>query len=125
MPRILRKRFEALVLKALATIPPPIRAHMDNVDVVIDLWPTDAQRESLCLAPDEALFGLYEGVPLPERGISHTALLPDKITIFQGPLQEACATEEEMADEIRKTVIHEIAHYFGFDEARLAELGYE
>lgn len=125
MPRMSRKRFEALVVAALATIPEPIRAHMDNVEVVVNLWPTDEQRASLALAPDEALFGLYEGVPLTERGVIANPLLPDKITIFQGPLQEQCATEEEMAKEICKTVIHEIAHHFGIDDDRLTELGYD
>ena len=123
--RLSHKRFEGLVLRATETIPEPIRAHMDNVEVVIDDWPTEAQRTSLDLAPDELLFGLYEGVPLTERGIVAESFLPDKITIFQGPLEEACATEEEMAEEIRKTVVHEIAHHFGIDERKLAELGYE
>ncbi len=77
------------------------------------------------LEPDEWLFGLYEGVPLIERGILADQVLPDKISIFQGPLQEACASEEEVRREVRTTVVHEIAHHFGIDEARLAELGYE
>ncbi len=123
--RMSRKRFQALVLKALESIPEPIRGHIDNMEVVIEPWPTEEQRASLGLDPDELLFGLYEGTPLTERGVIANPSLPDKITIFQGPLEEACATEEEMAEEIRKTVVHEIAHHFGIDEARLAELGYE
>jgi predicted Zn-dependent protease with MMP-like domain len=123
--RLSRKRFEALVLAAMETIPEPIRAHMDNVDITIERWPTPLQRASLELDSTESLFGLYEGVPLTERGVIAQPLLPDKITIFQGPLEEVCATESEMAAEIRKTVIHEIAHHFGFDEGRLADLGYE
>jgi len=123
--RLSRKEFEALVLRAIEAIPDPIRARMDNVAVVIHHRPTKAQRASLDLAPDELLFGLYEGTPLTQRGILTEALLPDKITIFQGSLEDACATEEEMAEEIRKTVIHEIAHHFGIDERKLADLGYE
>ncbi len=123
--RLSRKRFKALVVRAMETIPEMIRAQMDNVDVVVEQRPTKAQRASLDLAPDELLFGLYEGTPLTQRGIITEALLPDKITIFQGPLEDACATEEEMAEEIRKTVVHEIAHHFGIDEGKLAELGYE
>ena len=118
-------RFEALVREAVEEIPEPIRAHMDNVEVVIEAWPTAEQRATLGLEPDELLFGLYEGTPLVERGITASPLLPDKITIFQGPLEQAGATEGEMAEEIRKTVIHEIAHHFGIDESRLAQLGYE
>lgn len=119
------KRFEALVLDALETIPEPIRAHMDNVDITIERWPTPSQRALLELDSTETLFGLYEGVPLTERGVIRESLLPDKITIFQGPLEEFCATEAEIAAEVRKTVIHEIAHHFGIDETRLADLGYE
>lgn len=123
--RLSRKRFEALVVRAMETIPEMIRAQMDNVDVVVEQRPTKAQRASLDLAPDDLLFGLYEGTPLTQRGVFTEALLPDKITIFQGPLEDACATEEEMAEEIRRTVVHEIAHHFGIDEGKLAELGYE
>ncbi len=123
--RLSRKRFEALVVRAMETIPEMIRAQMDNVDVVVEQRPTKAQGASLDLAPDDLLFGLYEGTPLTQRGVFTEALLPDKITIFQGPLEDACATEEEMAEEIRRTVVHEIAHHFGIDEGKLAELGYE
>lgn len=122
--RLSRQKFEALVVRALESIPEPIRLHMQNVDVVIEDWPTDEQYASLGLEPDDLLFGLYEGTPLVERGITAHPLLPDKITIFQRPLEAACETEEEMAEEIRKTVVHEIAHHFGIDEHRLSELGY-
>ncbi|HEV8354215.1 MAG TPA: metallopeptidase family protein [bacterium] len=120
-----RKRFEALVLRALETIPDPIRARMDNVDVVIEDRPTAAQRAELEMEPDEEIFGLYEGTPLIERGITADPLMPDKITIFQRPLEEACETDEEITEEVRRTIVHEVAHHFGFDEDRLAELGYD
>lgn len=123
--RLSQARFEALVIQALETIPEPIRARMENVDVVVEDWPTDEQYAALDLGPGDLLFGLYEGTPLVERGITANPLLPDKITIFQGPLEAACGTEEEIAEEIRKTVIHEVAHHFGLDEARLEELGYD
>lgn len=120
-----RKRFEALVLRALETIPDPIRARMDNVDVVIEDRPTAVQRAELEMEPDEEIFGLYEGTPLIERGITADPLMPDKITIFQRPLEEACETDEEITEEVRRTIVHEVAHHFGFDEDRLAELGYD
>lgn len=123
--RLSRRKFEVLVLKALESIPDLIRERMQNVDVVIEDWPTDEQLVSLGMAPDELLFGLYEGTPLIERGITVDPLLPDKITIFQGPLEDACETDREIEEEIRKTVVHEVAHYFGIDEERLEELGYE
>ncbi|HEY3248451.1 MAG TPA: metallopeptidase family protein [bacterium] len=120
-----RTRFEALVLRALETIPDPIRARMDNVDVVIEDRPTAVQRAELEMEPDEEIFGLYEGTPLIERGITADPLMPDKITIFQRPLEEACETDEEITEEVRRTIVHEVAHHFGFDEDRLAELGYD
>jgi len=123
--KLTRKRFEALVLRALETIPAPIHARMDNVDVVIEDRPTARQRAELDMEPDEEIFGLYEGTPLIERGIVSDPLMPDKITIFQRPLEEACETEEEITEEVRRTIVHEVAHHFGFDEDRLAELGYD
>lgn len=123
--KVSRRRFEALGAHALDELPDLIREHMDNVAVVIEDWPTDEQYERLGLEPDDWLFGLYEGTPLLERGIVADPLLPDKITIFKGPLEDACETEEQMTEEIRRTVVHEIAHHFGIDEDRLRELGYD
>ena len=123
--RLSPKRFEQLVLAALDSIPEPIRARMDNIDVVVDDEPTPHQRATLELAPDEVLFGLYEGTPLIERGILSDPLMPDKITIFKRALEDACDSEEEITEEIRRTIVHEVAHHFGFDEDRLAELGYD
>jgi predicted Zn-dependent protease with MMP-like domain len=123
--KLSRRKFEALIERALQTIPPQIRARMDNVQIVVADWPDETHYEAVQLDPGETLFGLYEGVPLPERGIVADALLPDKITIFQGPLEETCQSEDEIAEEIRKTVVHEVAHHFGLDDARLADLGYD
>ena len=123
--RLSRRKFEALVLQALESIPDLIRQRMQNVDVTVEAWPTEEQLTALEMDPDELLFGLYEGTPLIERGITVDPLLPDKITIFQGPLEEAFASEAEIEAEIRKTVVHEVAHHLGIDEQRLAELGYD
>lgn len=123
--RLSRARFERLVEEALASIPELLRRRMDNVEIVVESWPTAEQLEKAGLEPGDWLFGLYEGTPLIQRGITAEPFLPDKITIFQGPLQEACGSEEEVRREVRTTVIHEIAHHFGIDEARLAELGYD
>lgn len=125
MVRISRKRFEALVAAALRDIPPDLRRALDNIEVVVDDWPTEEQLADLDLGPEDLLFGLYQGTPLPERSPLLPYTLPDVITIFHGPLEESCESEEEMKEEIRRTVVHEIAHYFGIDEDRLAELGYE
>ena len=123
--RLSRARFERLVEEALAGIPEPLRERIDNVEIVIEEWPTAEHLEAAGLEPDDWLFGLYEGTPLIDRGITVDPLLPDKITIFQGPLQEACQAEQEIWQEVRTTVVHEIAHHFGIDEERLAELGYD
>jgi predicted Zn-dependent protease with MMP-like domain len=125
MVRVSRKRFEALVAEALRGIPPELARALDNIEVVVEDWPSEEQLGSVDLGPDDVLFGLYQGTPLPERSPMLPYTLPDVISIFQGPLEEECGSEEEMREEIRRTVVHEIAHYFGIDEDRLAELGYE
>ena len=107
--------FDAEVRAALDSLPPRIAQALDNVAVVIeDENPAD---------PD--LFGLYEGVPLPERGQSYGGQLPDRITIYRLPLEESFEDPAELREEIRITVLHELAHYFGIDEDRLEELGYD
>lgn len=123
--KVSRKRFEALVASALDSLPEFIQEAMSNVDVVIEDWPTEEQYAELGLAPEEWLFGLYEGTPLIERGVAADPLMPDKITIFKGPLEEACQSAEQITEEIRRTVVHEVAHHFGIDDDRLAELGYD
>ncbi len=106
--------FEEQVRAALDSLPPAIAGALTNVAVVI----ADEHRD------DPGLFGLYEGVPLPERG-DGIGLPPDKITIYRVPLEESFADPAELRDEIRITVLHELGHYFGLDEDRIAELGYE
>jgi predicted Zn-dependent protease with MMP-like domain len=125
MIRLSRKRFEQLVGDALRGIPDDLRRALENIEVVVEDWPTAAQLAEAEIGPDDLLFGLYQGTPLPDRSPMQPYALPDIITIFQGPLQEECDSEDEIREEVRRTVVHEIAHYFGFDEARLAELGYD
>ncbi len=106
--------FDDHVKAALDSLPPHLAAALDNVAVVVeDEHPDD---------PD--LFGLYEGIPLPERG-DMAGALPDRITIFRLPLEDEFGDPGELEREIRITVLHELGHYFGLDEDRLAELGYE
>jgi predicted Zn-dependent protease with MMP-like domain len=125
MVHVSRAHFERLVADALRSIPPDLRGALDNIEVVVDDWATDVHLEEAGLEPGDVLYGLYHGTPLPERSPMQPYSLPDVITIFQGPIEDECETEEEMREEIRRTVVHEIAHYFGFDEERLAELGYD
>ncbi len=114
--------FYELVERALEGLPPELEELLENVAIVVEEWP----EYSTTLAPQEdehVLYGLYEGVPLTERGAEYSGFLPDKITIFQGPLERDFAPEE-LEEQVRITVVHEIAHHFGFDENRIEELGW-
>jgi predicted Zn-dependent protease with MMP-like domain len=127
MLRVSPRRFEALVARALDLLPPEFAAHMENVSVVIAEAPDLELLESMGVDPDDpddTLFGLYEGVPLTERR-HDDVLLPDSITIFRRPLLEWAESEAQIVEEVRVTVLHEIGHFFGLDEDRLEELGYE
>jgi predicted Zn-dependent protease with MMP-like domain len=104
------------VRAALDSLPPGLRKAMSNVEIVVE----DENRE------DPDLFGLYLGIPLTERGEGYAGVLPDKIAIYRLPLEEEFGHDPELLeDEIRITVVHEIAHHFGIDEDRLAELGWQ
>jgi predicted Zn-dependent protease with MMP-like domain len=107
--------FEAIVRRALDSLPPHLARALENVAVVVE----DENPE------DPDLFGLYHGVPLPERGSQYGGTLPDKISIYRLPLEDEFEDPAELEEEIRVTVLHELAHYFGIDEDRIAELGYE
>ncbi|MGH7571818.1 MAG: metallopeptidase family protein [Gemmatimonadota bacterium] len=126
MLRVSASRFERLVQRALNRLPPEFQDHLENVSVVIAEAPDRELLESMGFDPEDpedTLFGLYEGVPLTERR-HDDVLLPDQITIFRRPLLEWADSEEEIVDEVRITVLHEIGHFFGLDEDRLDELGY-
>lgn len=119
-----RSEFEQVVARALESLPPQVQQRIENVEVMVRLWPTREQLVNNGLRSRFDLFGLYEGVPLTERGSHYGMVLPDRITIFQGPLEHVCASEEELEREIRKTVVHEVAHYFGISDAELEAMGY-
>ena len=114
--------FERLVERALAGIPQPFRDALVEVAIVIDDEPTEAQRRENDLAPDEMLYGLYEGVPRTEYGADWVTA-PNRITLFRLPLEEDFPDPRDLADEVRITVIHELAHHLGIDDDRLDELG--
>ena len=117
-----RAQFERLVREALTGIPDEIEARLENVDVVVEDRATDDQLVGAGLPEDQHLLGLYEGIPLPDR-YNYDMVLPDKITLFQRTIEEFCTTEEEIVEEVRMTVVHEIAHHFGIDDDHLEELG--
>src|SRR6476659_5776011 len=115
-------RFERLVARALAGIPDPFREALAEVAIVIDDEPSPHQRRENDLADDEMLYGLYEGVPRTEYGADWSGV-PNRITLFRLPLEEDFADPAELAEEVRITVIHELAHHLGIEDDRLDELG--
>ena len=109
------ERFEQLVDRALDKIPPELAALVHNCVLVI---------EARAAAPDGDLLGYYDGIPLSERDSQYGGVLPDRIVIFRDAILELCESEMEVVDEVRITVWHEVAHYFGIDDERLHDLGY-
>ncbi len=123
------EHFEQLVAEALDSLPPMFMPYLENVAVVIEPWPRLHHVQRVNLAPGALLLGLYEGIPRTRRPSSLTLVPPDKITIFQGPIElihpgEGPGRDAQVREQVRKTVIHEVAHHFGFGEDKLRELGY-
>ena len=112
-------RFARLVRDALADLPPAFARRLDNLAVLVADRPSPDKLRALGLGPDETLFGLYEGTPLGERGTGYHLVLPDRITIYREPILDACATTQEMKQEIQLTVIHELGHHFGLSDDEL------
>ena len=123
--RINRKEFEDAVEKALEKIPEMFRAQLSNMTITVEDLPSqDLLREMEIPTDETLLFGVFTGVPLPERSLTEPPLYPDVIVIFREPLMAACRSYKELEEEIGITVMHELAHYLGLSEERLEELGY-
>lgn len=120
MIEVSNEDFDSIVAEAIERIPEPYRKRIDNVAFIITNQPTPEQRQQLKLYPNELLFGLYEGVPLPQR--FSQKMLPDKITIFKGSAEAVSRSIGELSEHVRHTVWHEVAHYFGLDHKRIHEL---
>jgi len=110
---VTRERFEELVADALDSLPEELGSAMENVGVFVESE-----------APGRSLFGLYEGIPLTSRGNSYFAAMPDRITLYQDAICSVCSSEEEVVQQVRRTVVHEVAHHFGIGDGRLKELGW-
>ncbi len=121
--RLSREEFEQLVAEVLDSLPEDIVRYLDNVEVVVAWAPTPDQLHRAGLRPGQTLLGLYEGVPLTQRGLHYGLVLPDKITIFQGPIQNMAYNRADLRHLVRRTVLHELAHHFGISDERLRELG--
>ncbi len=122
MISISREQFESLVRRALSQLPSDVKNHLENVDIVVDESASAAQLVGTGIENKMELLGLYEGIPLTER-YGYDLVLPDKITLFQKPIETICETQEQITEEIRMTIVHEIAHHFGIDDDRLHSLG--
>ena len=117
-----RRDFEQLVSVALDELPQRFRQYLQNIAVVVEEEPSRQLLEAMELWPEETLLGLYEGVPLTERGYGYGNTLPDRITIFQRPIEDMCHTPRDIKDAVQETVLHELGHYFGLDDEQLDEL---
>jgi predicted Zn-dependent protease with MMP-like domain len=118
-----REKFEWLVAKAIDNLPDEFRARLENVDVVVEDQPTPRQLVALGKKRGEMLLGLYEGVPLTRRSRYYGMVVPDKITIFQKPIESICKSDSAIITRIQQVVQHEIAHHFGISDDRLRQLG--
>ena len=117
-----RDRFNRLVEEALREIPRRFRSEMKNVAVIVEDEPPAHILEEMEIEPPDSLFGLYQGTPLPQRGWGYGNALPDRISIYQGPIEDSCYDDEEIRDCVAETVIHEFGHYFGMSEEEIEEI---
>jgi predicted Zn-dependent protease with MMP-like domain len=123
--KISKREFDRMVKGAMARIPEEVREHLENIMISVLKRPSPDLIQERDLDPDEPPLGLYVGVPMADRDITSPPLYPDTIFLFQEPLEEMCASMEELEEEIEITLVHEIAHAVGISEERLAELGYD
>ena len=120
-----RPAFEKLVEKALERLPGEFRQAFDNLAIVIEDWPDPVIVEEITGDPSEVIYGLFSGTPLPERRFEDSGDLPPVIALYQGPLEEDFPDRGELAREVEITLVHELAHFMGFDEDAVREFGYE
>jgi predicted Zn-dependent protease with MMP-like domain len=117
-----RQEFETLVFRAIESLPAEFKNKLENVDVLVEDWPSPQQIRQLRLRSKAQLLGLYEGVPQTRRDSGYNMVLPDKITIFQKPIEAQCRSSQEIESEIGSVVRHEIAHHFGIGDATLYKI---
>jgi predicted Zn-dependent protease with MMP-like domain len=118
--RLTEHEFQGAVARAIEDLPPRFAALLDNVFVVVENEPSAEDLESVEMSEDDEdeLLGLYQGVPLDERGFGYTAL-PDRVVLFRGPLQRLCESIRELEDEIYDTLVHELGHHFGLEDEEM------
>ena len=121
--RLTRRAFERLVQEAVEELPPAILDSLENVALLVEDWPSEEYLREAGESQPASLFGLYVGVPLPDR-YGGLPPLPDTITLFQRPIEQACRSREEVVREVKITVVHEVGHFLGLGEEDLHRLGY-
>jgi predicted Zn-dependent protease with MMP-like domain len=117
-----RAAFRRLVAEAVRLIPPRFRREMKNLALVVEEEPSAELLAEMEIEPPDSLYGLYQGTPLTERSWGWGNTLPDRITIYQRPIEEDCDDEDEMRAVIGETLIHEVGHYFGLSEEEIEEI---
>ncbi len=119
-----QREFETLVDQALSEIPGEFLDNLENIEVIVEETPSREILSQFKLEGRGTLFGLYQGVPLTRRSVFQPFSMPDRITIFRVPILQVCRTRQQIIEQVKRTVIHEIAHHFGISDQRLRELGY-
>ena len=122
--RLTRMEFDQAVKRAIKRIPPEIKRHLKNILISVQTRPSQEILQEMGLYPNEPLLGMYRGTALSERSEVYPPLYPDTIVLFQEPLESMCRSTDELEEQIEITLVHEIAHFLGISEERLAELGY-
>ncbi len=117
-----RRQFDRLVAEAVQSIPERFRDEMQNLSIVVEDEPADELLADMGIEPPDTLFGLYQGTPLPERTWGYGNTLPDRIVLFQGPIEDCCDSDAEVVVAIGETLIHEVGHYFGLSEEEIQEI---
>jgi predicted Zn-dependent protease with MMP-like domain len=117
-----RQRFEELVSEALESLPPRFAERLANIDVEVRDWASPDEMRAAGVRPGGLLLGLYRGVPQTRRSHWYNMALPDRISIYQRPIERICGSDDEVRERVRRTVLHEIAHHFGWSDPALAEM---
>jgi predicted Zn-dependent protease with MMP-like domain len=122
MIEVSEDQFQAIVSDAIDNIPEQYAAHIKNLAFIVEDEPTEYQRQKLELLRGQTLYGLYEGIPLTKRGAGYNLVLPDKITIFKRPIEMSSNSYEGLVEQVRHTLWHEVAHYYGLDHSQIHDL---
>ncbi len=123
-PHLPPEAFETLVIEAVASLPVYFQEKLENIEILVAIWPSSVDMRRAGVPPGNLLLGLYQGIPLTERTHYYNLVPPDTITLYQGPIETVAGDDYKKIKElVSHTVIHEIAHHFGISDARLRELG--